>query len=136
MRRFLLSDGDNQTNQQKCATCHSSHLTTNCDTAQGGIRKERRGHGLSWAFSCACLADDRTAATCWIPLKGGLSEEVYGCASPRPARGNSPDGKSPMGGKIIVSSGRKPPGGRSNGPAGAAAVITPPWRGVTGPAMH
>ena len=55
---------------------------------QDGIMKERWGHGLSRALACACLVDDRTAATCWNPLKGRLSEEVYGCVSPRPARGN------------------------------------------------
>ena len=39
---------------------------------QGGTRRGRWGHGLLWALACACLAEDRTSATCWIPLKGAF----------------------------------------------------------------
>ena len=54
---------------------------------QGGTRRGRWGHGLLWALACACLADDRTAATCWVPLKGAFLGDVYVLARRRSVRG-------------------------------------------------
>ena len=48
---------------------------------QGGIRENRWGHDLSWDLTCACLADDRTAATCWLPLKGGFFDKTISVSS-------------------------------------------------------
>ena len=45
-----------------------------CAKRQGGTRKDRWGHELLWDLACVCLADDRTAATCFgFPFRGSSS---------------------------------------------------------------